>query len=404
MGKLTNTQVKNAKQQSKPYKLSDGDGMYLFVTKAGKYFRYDYRFLGSRKTLALGVYPAVTLKKARKRLAEAREKLEEGIDPGHLRKMTKASKFEAAENCFEKFALEWFAKQNWTEGHARTVKSRLSNNILPYIGDRPVNEITAQDVLTVCQRVEDRGAIETAHRIKTICSQVFRYCVASGLIKGDPCRDLRQALTPASPKRMATITEPEKIGDLMRAIHGYKGAAVTRAALLLAPLVFVRPGELRKAEWEELDFDSAQWKIPAEKMKMRQPHIVPLSKQAFSIIKDLQPLTGNGKYLFPSIRSAARPMSENTVNGALRRLGYTKEELTGHGFRSMASTLLHEMQWPSQIVERQLAHKDSNSVRDIYNYAEYLNERREMMQFWSDYLYELKAKKPGESEVKNDDE
>jgi integrase len=390
MGKLTAIKIKNAKPGTKNYKMADGGGLYMLVTKTGRYWRYDYRYLNKRKTLSLGVYPDISLKDAREKHANARKMLADEIDPAEHRKRMKAARFAAADNSFEKLAWDWFGKQNWTKGHARTVKGRLNNNILPWIGDRPVSEITAQDVLTVCRRVESRGAIETAHRVKTICSQVFRYCVAAGLVESDPCRDLAKALTPVSPKHMATILEPKKIGELMRAIEGYEGHQITRSALQLAPLVFVRPGELRHAEWSEFDLDQGQWRLPAEKMKMRQAHIVPLSRQALELIRDIQPLTGQGYYVFPSLRSNYRPMSENTVNGALRRLGYAKDEITGHGFRSMASTRLHEMGWPSHLIERQLAHRDGNTVKAAYNHAEYMPERIKMMQEWADYLDRLK--------------
>lgn len=398
--KLTSIQVKNSKPKDKSYKLSDSGGLYLLITKTSKYWRFDYRYLNKRKTLALGVYPTVSLKEARDKHIDAKRLLANDIDPGHLRKVNKTTKLEAAEKSFEKLAWEWFTRQNWTEGHARTVKGRLNKNILPYIGNRPVNEITAQDVLMVCRRVESRGAIETAHRVKTICSQVFRYCVASGLVLSDPCRDLKDALTPVTPRHMATITDPKQIGALMQAINDYRGHTVTKIALKLAPLLFVRPGELRHAEWHEFDLDEVQWKLPAKKMKGRQPHIVPLSKQAVELIEEIKPFTSHGRYLFPSIRSIDRPMSENTVNAALRRLGYTKEELTGHGFRAMASTRLHELGWPSYLIERQLAHKEPNSVKAAYNHAEHLQERREMMQAWADYLVALEkesiATKKGE--------
>lgn len=391
MGNLTAQEVKNAKPESKPYKITDGGGMYLLVTKTGKYWRYDYRFLKKRKTLALGVYPEVSLKQARELHHTARNNISDGLDPGHLRKASKNAKFQAAENCFESLSWEWFEKQNWTEGHARTVKGRLKRHILPWIGKRPVGDITAGEVLSVCRRVEDKGAIESAHRVKTICSQIFRYCVASGLCDNDPCRDLVKALTPAKPQNMPTIKDPIKVGELMRAIDGYSGNHVTRAALKLAPLLFVRPGELRQAEWSEIDINQAIWKIPSEKMKMNQTHIVPLAKQSLEIINDIKPLTGDGRYLFPSIRSTVRPMSNNTVLSALRRLGYQKEEITGHGFRAMASTLLNELGWASKLIERQLAHSDKNTVRAAYNHAEYLAERIEMMQAWADYLDGLKS-------------
>lgn len=391
MGKLTAPEIKNAKLDSKQYKMADGGGMYLLVNKIGKYWRFDYRYLKKRKTLALGVYPNISLKQARILHEEARRKLRDGFDPGNIRKSQKAEKYYAAENSFKVLSGEWFNKQNWTKGHARTVRGRLNNDVLPWLGDRPVSEITAQEVLAVCRRVESRGAIESAHRIKTICSQVFRYCVALGLIESDPCRDLRKALTPTTPQNMSTITDPVKVGGLMRSIDGYEGHPVTRAALQIAPLVFVRPGELRQAEWSEFDIDQAIWKIPSEKMKMKLPHLVPLAKQSIEIIKEIKPLTGKGRYLFPSIRTTARPMSNNTILSALRRMGYSKEEMTGHGFRGMASTLLHELGWESKLIERQLAHRDKNTVRAAYNHAEYLPERVKMMQAWADYLCGLKV-------------
>ncbi len=391
MHKLKSLEIKKANVESKQFKLTDGGSMYLLVTKTGKYWRYDYRYLKKRKTLALGVYPEITLKDARARHLEARRQLAEGIDPSYFRKLNKEQKIQASENSFGKFAWEWFSKQKWTEGHARTVKGRLNKNIIPYLGDRPLSDITAKEILIICRRVENRGAIETAHRVKTICSQIFRYCVASGLIESDPCRDLTKALIPATPKHMATITDPIKVGGLMRSIDDYEGHQVTRSALQFAPLVFVRPGELRHAEWEEINFDNAIWKIPAKKMKMKRIHLVPLASQAIEIIKDLKALTGRGQYLFPSIRSAKRPMSDNTILSALRRMGYVKEEMTGHGFRSMASTLLNELGWESKLIERQLAHQDKNSVRAAYNHAEYLPERKKMMQSWADYLDRLKA-------------
>jgi integrase len=391
MGKLNASQVKAAEFFEKQFKLTDGDGMYLLVNKKGKYWRFDYRFNGKRKTLALGVYPKMVLKEARIKLLEARKTLAEGCDPGFIRKMNKITRSEAAENSFEKLSLEWLIKQEqFTKGHVRTIESRLKNDIIPWIGSRPVDGITAKEVLALCRKVEDRNAIETAHRVKTICSQVFRYCIGEGLIESDPCRDLKNALKSVKTKHMATITEPKKIGDLLRAIDGYEGHKTTKAALLLAPLVFVRPGELRHAEWSEIDFERTEWKIPSEKMKMRTAHIVPLSRQAMAILKDIHSHTSNGKYVFPSMRSTDRAMSENTVNAALRRLGYSKEELTGHGFRGMASTRLHEEGKPTHLIEIQLAHREKNSVKAAYNHAEYLQERRELMQFWADYLDELR--------------
>jgi integrase len=266
---------------------------------------------------------------------------------------------------------------------------RLEQNIFPWIGRRPITEVTAPELLSALRRIEARGANETAHRILKICGQVFRYAIVTGRGERDLSGDLRGALSPVRKKHHASITDPTQVAKLLRAIDGYEGFFVTKCALKLAPLFFVRPGELRRAEWSEFDFEKVEWRIPAEKMKMRQLHIVPLSTQAIAILQELHALTGNGKYLFPGVRTLKRPMSENTVLGALRRLGYTTDEMTGHGFRSMASTLLNEQAWNRDAIERQLAHGERNNIRVAYNYAEYLPERRKMMQHWADYLDEL---------------
>lgn len=395
MGKLSAVQIKNIQPEKKLVKYSDGDGLFLHVTTKGQmYWRYHYRYNSKQKTLALGVYPQITLKQARLDHQEARAKLIDGIDPALLRKTTKRAKTAAAENTFGALAWEWFTKQQWTDGHRKKQEGRLNNDVLPFIGDMPADEITGRDVLDVCLRIESRGVIDGAHRVKTIISQIFRYAIAKGVIYSDPARDLRGALTPYVSKNMATITDPDEVGGLLRSISGYKGDFVTRAALNLAPLTFVRPGELRHAEWSEIDFAESLWRIPPEKMKKKRIHIVPLARQAMATIKEIQPVTqGKSKYLFPSVRTADRPMSENTINGALRRMGYTKEEITGHGFRGMASTLLHEQGYDTNIIEMQLAHKDPDAVRGAYNHAKYLPKRIEMMQAWADYLDKLKNKK-----------
>lgn len=388
---LTDTAIRNAKPKEKPYKMSDEKGMYLLVNQTGKYFRFDYRFGGKRKTYAIGVYPDVTLKDARGKRDEARQLLQNQIDPSQHKQETKNIQKERAANSFETIAREWFAKNRhtWTHGHSRTIISRLENNVFPWLGLRPIAEILPPELLKIFRRIEDRGALETAHRVKQICGQVFRYAIATGRAERDPTADLRGALPPTKPKHMATITDPKQIGALLKAINDYEGHPITRCALKLAPLVFVRPGELRHAEWQEIDYEQAEWKIPAEKMKMRTTHIVPLSLQAIQVLKDIEPVSGNGRYVFPSLRSSKRPMSNNTILGALRRLGYAKEEMTGHGFRAMASTILHEQGYPQDVIERQLAHSERNSVRAAYNYAQYLPERRIMMQKWADYLYGL---------------
>jgi len=390
---LTDTAIRNAKPREKQYKLYDKRGLYLLVRTSGKYFRFDYRFLGKRKTMALGVYPDVPLADARQARDDAYKLLKKDIDPSQRKQENKAMMKEMVENNFEAIAREWLKKQAhvWSKAHLSRVTGRLKLNIFPFLGKRPVKLITAPELLKVLQKIESRGAFDTAHRVKQICGQVFRYAIATGRGDRDPSADLRGALTPVKSKSMAAITDPKKIGGLLRAIDGYEGHITTKCALQLAPLVFVRPGELRHAEWTEIDLDNAEWKIPAHKMKMRSPHIVPLSKQAINILKKIEPVTGDGEYVFPSLRSAQRAMSNNTVLAALRRMGYSKDEMTGHGFRSMASTILHEQGWPSDVIERQLAHAESNSVKAAYNHAEHLPERRKMMQAWGDYLEALKT-------------
>ncbi len=392
---LTDTVIRNDRAKDKPYKLSDEKGLYLLINKAGKYFRFDYRYAGKRKTMAFGVYPDVKLVDARKKRDDARRLLQNDVDPAQYKKETKAIQKESVENSFENVAREWFTKNKhiWTEGHSKTIISRLELNAFPWLGTQPVSSITAPALLDVLRRIEARGAIETTHRVKQICGQVFRYAIATGRAERDPSADLRGALSPAKSKRMATITDPKQIGGLLRAIDGYEGHLITRCALKLAPLVFVRPGELRHAEWHEINFEQAEWKIPEEKMKMRTPHMVPLAVQAIKILKELEPLTGERRYVFPSLRTSVRPMSNNTVLAALRRMGYAKEEMSGHGFRAMASTILHEQGWASDIIERQLAHSERNSIKAAYNHAQHLPERRRMMQAWADYLDTLKKGK-----------
>lgn len=405
---LTDIRVKTAKAAGKPYKLGDERGLYLLVKAvdgaAAKYWRFDYRFAGVRKTAAFGVYPDVPLRDARERRDEARRLLAAGVDPAHAKQARKQAAKAAAANSFEVVAREWFWKNKagWSEGHAKRVLRLLEKDLFPWLADTSIGAMAAPEVLAALRRIEQRGAVETAHRAKQAAGQVFRYAVATGRAQRDPTGDLRGALASPVETHHASVTEPRAIGGLMRAIDGYEGHAVTKYSLRLAPLVFVRPGELRRAEWSEFDtqklFDYGQsdheWRIPAQRMKMRQPHIVPLSTQALAILRELHALTGNGKYLFPSVRSKTRPISENTLNAALRRLGYSKDEATTHGFRSTASTLLNERGWNRDAIERQLAHVERNNVRGAYNFAEYLPERRKMMRAWADYLDELKAGAP----------
>ena len=362
--------------------------MFLYVQpNGGKWWRIKYRYGGKEKQLSLGTYPRITLKQARKRREEIKQQLEEGLDPSFIRKapgVVQADSFEAV-------AREWFNKQlsTWSENHSIKIIRRLERDVFPWIGGMPIGSIEPPTVLQTLRRIESRGAIETAHRAMQNCSQIFRYAVATGRATRDPIPDLKGALTPSRPEHYATITDPGAIGHLLRAMDGYRGSLITRCALNLAPLVFVRPGELRHAEWAEIDLDTAEWRIPANKMKSRAPHIVPLSRQAIEVLVEIQPSSLFSRYVFPG-RTSERPMSENTINAALRGLGYEKGMFTGHGFRSMASTLLNEQGWNRDAIERQLAHAERDSVRAAYNYAEHLPLRREMMQAWADYLDSLK--------------
>lgn len=379
---LTEMQVRKAVALSKPYKLSDERGMYLLVNSAGRYWRLDYRFDGKRKTLALGVYPEIGLAEARRKRDEARGVLREGVEPSARRHAGGATLGAVAE--------EWFSSRRagWADTHASKIRIRLDNDLLPWLGARPIAAVTAPEMLTALRRVEARGAIDTAHRCLQYLNQIFRYAIATGRAATNPAADLSGALSAVVNGHYATITQPKEIGALLRALDSYRGDFPTRCALRFAPLVFVRPGELRGAEWSEFDLDGAEWRIPAAKMKMKQTHIVPLSTQAVEILSELQPLTGKQRYLFSQ---RDRPMSEATVLAALRRLGYSGKEMTGHGFRAMASTRLHEMQWPHAAIELQLAHAERNRVSAAYNYAELLPERRKMMQEWADYLDTLRA-------------
>lgn len=391
---LKDVTCRNAKPKEKAYKLADEKGLYLFIKPNGtKLWRLKYRFLGKEKSLSIGIYPDVSLQAARNVRDNARTQLTDKIDPGLAKQVSKRSAKEAAENSFEMIAREWYTKfsTKWSPSHGERILRRLEKDIFPWLGKRPIAEINALELLNVLRRMENRGAIETAHRAKQNCGQVFRYAIATGRAERDPSADLKDAIPPPKKTHHASIIKPSEIGALLRAIESYQGHFVTKCALKLAPLVFVRPGELRHAEWQEFNLATGEWRIPAEKMKMRVMHIVPLSKQAIEILREIRALTGDGKYVFPSVRSSKRPMSENTVLAALRRLGYDKSEMTGHGFRSMASTLLNEQGWNADAIERQLAHGERNTVRAAYNYAEYLSERKKMMQHWADYLDDLRT-------------
>ena len=391
---LTDIAVKNAKPSlnKKVMKLSDSGGLYLLVNKVGKYWRYNYRYLKKQKTLAIGIYPAVSLANARIKHEQARVLLAKGIDPSLYKKIQFEEQNAKSQNTFEFIANEWFAKfsQNWSTTHKTKVFRILSKDVYPYLGQRAIAKIQAPEILQICNRIISRGTTYTAHKAKQICGQVFRYAVATGRASRDPTPDLKGALPSTITKHMAAITDPKAVGALMRSINGYAGHYETCCALKLLPLVFTRPSELRLAEWTEIDFSNAVWIIPKEKMKKRREHKVPLAKQSLKILQDMQLLTGKWQYIFPGIRSRKRPMSNNTFNAAFRRMGYSKDEITAHGLRTTASSLLNERGYNPDAIEAQLSHADRNAVRAAYNRAQYWDERVVMMQDWADYLDELR--------------
>lgn len=393
---LTDTFVRQVKPTGKPAgdKHTDGGGMYLLVKAGGRYWRMDYAYAGKRKTLALGTYPEVSLAKARQRRDKAREQLADGIDPGAAKRAEKLAKAEAAAHTFEAVAREWLQKtaadrMASTQGKVTTW---LEKDVFPYIGKMPISTIGPRDVLAALRIMEARGALDSVQRVKQICGMVFRYAVACGIADRDVTQDLRGALTKATASNFAAITEPKKLGDLMRSIFAYTGHPCTVAALKLSPLVFVRPGELRTAEWAEIDLDGAEWRIPGAKMKMKVDHIVPLSTQAVEILRSVQPLTGHGRYVFPSLRTGERPMSENTINAALRGMGYSAEVHTAHGFRATARTIMDEvLKERVDFIEHQLSHAVKDPNGRAYNRTAHLPARREMMQRWADYLDKLRV-------------
>ena len=399
---LSDTQIRTAKAGMKPIRLYDERGLYLEVTpNGGRWWRFKYRFGGKEKLLSMGTYPDTGLKAARERRDRARALLEDGVDPSDVRRAEKESRSEAAVNSFEAVAREWHATIHSAQvsaGHAARTLIRLEQDVFPWLGGLPIGEIMAPQLLQAMRRVEARGAIETAHRALQACGQVFRYAIATGRAERDPTPDLLGALKPVLVQHMAAITDPKRVGELLRAIESYKGMPITRAALQLAPLVFVRPGELRKAEWIEFDLDAAEWRIPAVRMKRTKQeklsgvdHVVPLSSQAMAVLRELHPLTGQGQYLFPSPRTSERPMSDNGVLSALRRMGFPSDEMTGHGFRAMARTLLAErLNVDEAIIEAQLAHAVKDSLGRAYNRTQFLEQRRSMLQTWADYLDKLR--------------
>lgn len=390
---LTPSQVQNAKKQAKPYKLADERGMFLYVQPNGsKWWRLKYRrpVTGKENLLSLGVYPDTSLKRAREKRDEARTLLADGIDPGEMRKAEAA----ADANTFEAVAREWYAKHepHWSENHAANIIDRLTGDVFPWIGAKPVAKLTAPDILAVLRRVEERGAVETAHRERGYCGQIMRYAIATGRAESDPTVHLRGALTPYTSTHHAAITDPAQAAELMRAIEGFTGTLSVKCALKLAALLFVRPGELRQAEWSEFDLDNAEWNIPAERMKMKNAHLVPLPAQAVAILRELHPLTGKGRYVFPGTRNPRMPLSDAALIAALRRMGFEKNTMTAHGFRAMARTILDEvLGFRPDFIEHQLAHAVKDPNGRAYNRTAHLPERRKMMQSWASYLEALRT-------------
>jgi integrase len=390
MPQISELKIRASKPKEKSYKVWDDRGLYMLVTPTGgRLWRFRYRIGGVEKLLALGAYPDVPLKRAREKRDEARILVADGVDPMAKRRADRAARTDT----FELIAAEWLELQRkaLASETMQILGTRLKSFLYPYIGSRPVRSITAQELLAALRRIEARGKHETAHRVRALAGRVLRFAVATGRADHDVAADLKDALAPVKSRNFASVTDPARVGQLLRAIDGYDGQPITALALKLAPLVFVRPGELRGAEWFEFDLENAEWRIPGSRMKMVEQHIVPLARQAVGILRELHVLTGTGRLVFPSLLNLDRPMSENTINAALRRLGYAGDEQTAHGFRSMASTLLNEQGFPPDVIELQLAHFERNKVRAAYNRAQRLSERRSMMQHWADYLYELRA-------------
>lgn len=388
-GRLTAATIRSAK----PGKLFDGGGMFLDVRDTGaRYWRMKYRHAGRERLLSFGVFPEVSLAEARKRRDDARASIRDGVDPATVQRAKRLARRQGDADSFGAVAAEWLDKQRAHKlAPITAAKAEWMFGLVPSLRSLPLAEIGPPQVLAALRRIEANGRIETAHRVKQRIGQVFRYAVATGRATRDPTADLRGALAPVVTRSHSAITDPSQVGDLLRALHGYVGQPTTAAALKLAPMLFVRPGNLRAMEWSELQLSDAMWRIPAGKMKMREAHAVPLPSQAVAILRELHALTGRGRYCFPSLRSADRPMSENTVNVALRRLGFDGDTMTGHGFRALASTRLNELGWAPDIIERQLAHAERNKVRATYNRAAYMSERTRMMQAWADYLDGLRS-------------
>lgn len=388
---LTDTTLRNAKPGEKQIKLFDGHGLFLLIAPSGtKAWRLKYSFHGKEKLISLGLYPTVSLKEARERAATARKDIENGIDPSEKRKLKKS----ACQNTFEGVALEWHEqnKHKWSEVYAKTIMHRMKRNLFPQIGSKPVHLVSAPELLALLRKIEARGAKDIPHIVRSICSSVFRYAIATGRAERDPAADLNGALAPRVRRNLPSQTTPEAVGHLMIAIDNYPGTFVVRSALQLMALTFCRTGELRNAEWREIDLEDGLWRIPAERMKMSRDHLIPLSRQSVAILRKLQAYSGKDVYVFPNYKTEKRSMSKSALLGAIRRLGFENDEMCPHGFRSMASTMLNELGYNGDWIERQLAHVPRNIIRGIYNRAEYLPERRKMMQAWADYLDELRRK------------
>ena len=390
---LTDVAIRSVKPTEKTQRLFDGAGLYLEISPAGgKWWRFKYRFEGKEKRLSLGTYPDVGLKDAREHRDGLRRQLANGVDPGINRKMQKEARAQRAADSFETIAREWYSMNlpTWAASHASKIIRRLEVDVFPWLGCKAIAEISAPDVLKVLRRIESRGTLDTAHRARSNCSQVFRYAIQTGRAERDPVPDLRGALPALRQGNFASITEPTKVAELLRAMDGFKGTFVVKSALLLSPLFFVRPGELRRAQWSEFNFDKAEWRYFVTKTKTE--HLVPLATQAVAILQELYALTGHGAHVFPG-RDPKQPMSEAAVNAALRRMGYdTKTEITGHGFRAMARTILHEeLEQKPEVIEHQLAHKVPDALGSAYNRTKFLKERRAMMQLWANYLDKLKS-------------
>lgn len=389
---LKDTRIRNAKPREKQYKIFDERGLFLIVTPKGKkWWRFRYAFDGKEKLLSLGTYPDVSLEQAREQREIARKLVADKIDPGEQRKAQKATKQGQLANSFEVVAREWYAKYspNWVATHGERIIRRFERDIFPWLGEKPIADITPPDLLAVIRRIEDRGALETAHRALANCGQVFRYAVATSRATRDTAADLRGALPPVKGEHFAAVTDPKKVAELLRALDGYQGTLTVVCALRLAPLFFVRPGELRKAEWKDIDFETSEWRYMVTKTDT--PHIVPLATQAVEVLRELYALTGAGRYVFPGARSSDRPMSDNAILAAMRRLGINKDEMSGHGFRAMARTILdEELGEPVHLIEHQLAHAVKDPNGRAYNRTKHLPERHKMMQRWADYLDKLK--------------